>query len=778
MATTKKRNIKSLVIVESPAKANTIEKFLGNEFTVKSSIGHIRDLPKKGMSIDIDKGFKPQYEINPDKKKTVTELKKLAKDADTVWLATDEDREGEAIAWHLAEALKLDDLKTKRIVFHEITKNAILKAIDNPRKIDKHLVDAQQARRVLDRLVGYELSPVLWKKVRRGLSAGRVQSVAVRLLVEREREIDEFKPKSNYKVTAEFILDDNKKLTAELKNKISSKKKAEEFLKSVIGADFTVEDIIKKPSVKKPSPPFTTSTLQQEASRKLGFSVKQTMVVAQKLYESGKITYMRTDSLNLSDVAIASSADQVKSMFGNEYSQPRRFSTKSKGAQEAHEAIRPTDMHNETVSGDRNQKKLYDLIWKRTMASQMADAKLEKTTATIGINTTDEKFVAQGEVIKFDGFLKLYIESTDEENEENGKSKILPPIKKGQKLDLSEIVAKEIFKRPAPRYTEASLVKKLEEMGIGRPSTYAPTISTIQDRGYVEKGDKDGYKRDYNVITLKNDEVNAKKKTEITGAERNKLFPTDTGMVVNDFLNKYFPDIVDFNFTAKVEQEFDEISKGKKIWNQMISDFYDKFHDTVEKSEEISKKDAVQARNLGVHPKTGKPIFARIGKYGPMLQMGETEDEDKPKFASLPKNQRIDKITLEEALKLFDLPRTIGNAPDGKEVQAQIGRFGPYVRHERTFASITEDEIFTITLDEALNKIEEKKNQKNKNLMKEFDNTDIKVMNGRYGPYVTNGKVNAKIPKDIKPESIDLDKAEELIKNAPAKKRKRAAKKK
>jgi DNA topoisomerase-1 len=772
----KSNNPKSLVIVESPAKANTIEKFLGSDYIVKSSIGHIRDLPKKGMSIDIEKGFIPQYEVNPDKKKTVSELKKLAKDAETVWLATDEDREGEAIAWHLYEALKLDDLKTKRIVFHEITKNAILNAIQNPRKIDKQLVDAQQARRVLDRLVGYELSPVLWKKVRTGLSAGRVQSVTVRLIVEREKEIENFESESSFKVTAEFITDTGKKFKAELKNRIPEFEKAKSFLESLKGAEFTIEDVKKKPSVKKPSPPFTTSTLQQEASRKLGFSVKQTMVVAQKLYESGKITYMRTDSLNLSDTAIAGASKNIKNMFGDEYSQPRRFSAKTKGAQEAHEAIRPTNMDVDSVSGDNNQKRLYELIWKRTTASQMADAKLEKTTATINISTSDEKFVAQGEIIKFDGFLKLYLESTDDENEENGNDKILPPLKKGQELTAAEIIAKEIFKRPAPRYTEASLVKKLEEMGIGRPSTYAPTISTVQDRGYVEKTSKEGVKREYKVISLTESNLKVKTESEITGAEKNKLFPTDTGTVVNDFLVKYFPDIVDFNFTAKVEEEFDEISKGKKVWNKMISEFYSNFHESVEESDNISKSDAISARHIGDDPKTGKPIFARLGKYGPMLQMGETESEDKPKFASLMKNQSITSITLDEALKMFKLPRKIGQDKEGNEVVAQIGRFGPYVRHQKTFASITEEELFTITLDDALQKITDKSNNKNKNLLKEFDGSDIKVMNGRYGPYVTNGKVNAKIPKDTEPTALELADAEELIKNAPTKKKRGAAK--
>lgn len=774
-------NIKSLVIVESPAKANTIRKFLGKDFTVKSSVGHIRDLPKKDMSIDIENGFKPTYQISPDKKKTVSELKKLAKNAESIWLATDEDREGEAIAWHLVEALNLKEEKTRRIVFHEITKPAILNAIENPRKLDTQLVDAQQARRILDRLVGYELSPVLWKKVKGGLSAGRVQSVAVRLIVEREREVDEFKPGSSFKVKAEFTNEDGKKFSAVLKNRLKSKDDAFDFIDKVKDADYKIEDVKKKPSKKSPAPPFTTSTLQQEAARKLGFSVKQTMVIAQKLYESGKITYMRTDSVNLSKFAISESTKQIKRIFGDDYSQTRNFATKSKGAQEAHEAIRPTDMAVENIKGDRNMMRLYNLIWKRTMASQMAAAQLEKTTATIEISNSKEKFQAQGEVIKFDGFLKLYIEATDDENGEKEDTGILPPLNKGETVDLQEMNAKEIYKRPAPRYTEASLVKKLEEMGIGRPSTYAPTISTVQDRGYVEKADKEGEEREYYLIKLQNGEVKVNKETEITGAERNKLFPTDIGTVVTDFLVKYFPEIVDYGFTAKVEEEFDEISRGEKQWNKMIESFYGKFHETVEKSEDITRKEAMQARKLGTHPKTGKFVYARMGKYGPMLQMGETEDDEKPKFASLMKGQKMEKITLEEALKMFELPRKIGEAPDGKEVTAQIGRYGPYVRHDRTFASISDDEIFSITLEEALKKIEDKKIQKSKNTIQEFDDSDIKVLNGRFGPYVTNGKKNVKVPKDKTPAELTFEECKEMIEKAPAKKRrtrKKATKKK
>lgn len=764
-------NIKSLVIVESPAKAKTIEKYLGLDYIVASSVGHIRDLPKKGMSIDIDNGFIPQYEVNEDKKKVVSELKKLVKTSKRVLLATDEDREGEAIAWHLYETLGLNKKETKRIVFHEITKSAIVKAVQNPRDLDTKLVDAQQARRILDRLVGYELSPVLWKKVKTGLSAGRVQSVSVRLIVEREREIENFINESSYRVTADFKLENGKNFQAELKRKIPTYEEAKQFIESLVNSDFNVENLEKKPAKKKAAAPFTTSTLQQEASRKLGFSVKQTMSLAQKLYENGHITYMRTDSLNLSETAIDQAKEVIIDLFGLEYSSPTRFKTKSEGAQEAHEAIRPTNMANESIKGDRNQQRLYELIWKRTVASQMADAKLERTIVTISISGQDDKFEAKGEVIKFEGFLKVYIEDSDDENDENSENKLLPVIKNNESLDLNICKAKETYKRPPARYTEASLVKKLEELGIGRPSTYAPTISTIQDRGYVVKEDKEGFERKYKLITLENKIVSDDILTEITGAERSKLFPTDIGSVVNDFLVKFFPEIVDFKFTAKVEEEFDEIAKGKKQWNKMIADFYHPFHKTIEASSEISRKDATQTRELGLDPKTKKPIFARIGRFGPMLQLGNQEDEDKPIFASIPKGMKFDKITLEEALPFFDLPHEVGKSPDGYKIVTQIGRFGPYVKCNKTFVSIKEEEIFSLTLEDALQRIKEKEEAKSKMEIQIFEGSDIKVLTGRFGPYITDGSKNVKVPKDIKPEDITLEECIELIDKAPAKRK-------
>ncbi|MCF7812047.1 type I DNA topoisomerase [Candidatus Gracilibacteria bacterium] len=759
---------KNLVIVESPAKAKTIEKFLGKDFSVKSSFGHIRDLPKKEMAIDIEHGFEPQYEISPDKKKTVTELRKQSKDAQTIWLATDEDREGEAIAWHLSAALKLEEKSTKRIVFHEITKPAILKAIENPRTIDKKLVDAQQARRVLDRLVGYELSPVLWKKVKTGLSAGRVQSVSVRLIVEREREIQSFKPESSFKITAEFDLGKGSVLSAELPTKFKTAKEAMRFLEQCVGAEFSVEDLEKKPGKKSPSPPFTTSTLQQEASRKLGFSVKQTMVVAQRLYESGKITYMRTDSLNLSDTALSQAAKQIESKYGKNFVQIRKYKTKSAGAQEAHEAIRPTDLSKESVSGDRNESRLYELIWKRTIASQMADAKIERTTATINISTRSEKLKAQGEVVQFEGFLKVYFEGTDEENG-NGVSKILPPIKKGQPLALQQMKARQTFSRPPARYTEASLVKKMEEMGIGRPSTYAPTISTIQDRGYIEKGDREGRPRFFTVLTLKDKKVTNDEEQETIGTERGKLFPTDIGEVVNDFLVQYFPSIVDYDFTAKVEQEFDAIAQGKKKWNMMISEFYKPFHKTVEESAEIKKSDAQGMRELGTDPKTGKPVIVRIGRYGPMIQIGSADDEEKPRFSSLPTGKKMDDVTLEEALKMFELPRVLGKTKKGDEITANFGRFGPYVRYGKTFVSIKPEDPFSITLEKAKELIAQKEKQEAEKYIQTFKDSDIQVLNGRYGPYITDGTKNAKIPKDKEPSKLTLEECKELLEKAPAK---------
>ena len=758
---------KSLVIVESPAKAKTIEKYLDEiekgKFIVKSSIGHIRDLAKKDMSIDIDNGFEPKYEISPDKKKTVTELKKLSKQSDTVWLATDEDREGEAIAWHLLEALGLDESKTKRIVFNEITKKAIQKAIENPRSVNKELVDAQQARRILDRLVGYELSPVLWKKVKYGLSAGRVQSVAVRIIVEREREIENHKPEITYKLVGDFVTEGGELFKAELKEKFENKEDALAYLNSAVGQKFYIKDLKVKPGKRSPQAPFTTSKLQQEASAKLGFSVKQTMVVAQKLYEAGMITYMRTDSTNLSEDAISSASNYITSNFGDKYLEKRLYKTSSKGAQEAHEAIRPTDLSKPTINtGNNGQDRLYELIWKRTMASQMSDAQLERTTADIGFANNDTDFVAKGEVIKFDGFLKVYPEVKKD-------GKILPAMAKNQKLEVSEIVGRETFSRPPARYTEATLVRTLEEMGIGRPSTYAPTISTIQNREYVEKTDRDGYERKYVQIALKENKVTEEKLTEITGQERNKLFPTDVGKVVTDFLVKHFTEIVDFDFTKNVEEEFDKIAEGQRKWNEMISNFYTGFHETIEKSEDISKKDAINARMLGNDPKTGRPIYARIGRYGAMLQMGENEDEEKPRFASLMPSQSIETITLEEALEMFKLPRVIGQNEDGKDIKTNVGRFGPYVQLDKTYASITHEEIFTITLEEAIQKIKDKIEQKNKNKIQEFDD-GIKVLNGRFGPYVTDGKVNAKIPKDKTPEDLTHEEFKALIAEAPAKK--------
>lgn len=766
------KKIKSLVIVESPAKAKTIEKILGKDFYVTSSVGHIRDLPKKEMSIDIKNGFLPKYEISPEKKKTVSDLKKLVKDSETVWLATDEDREGEAIAWHLCEALGLDYKKTKRIVFHEITKSALTKAVNNPRIIDKHLVDAQQARRILDRLVGYELSPVLWKKVKKGLSAGRVQSVAVRVIVEREREIESFNAESSFKIVGEFLTEQGKKFNAELKKRFKTLDEAKKFLDLVKDAHYTVSDLIVKPGKKSPSPPFTTSTLQQEASRKLNFSVKQTMVVAQKLYESGKITYMRTDSLNLSESAIENASNFITSEFGKKYSNPRRFKTKNESAQEAHEAIRPTDMTVSEIKAERDQTRLYELIWKRTVASQMADAELEKTVANIDISNSEELFVATGEVIKFDGFLKVYMESTEDENGEENDSKMLPIIRKGENPDCEKITGRQTFKNPPARYTEASLVKKLEEMGIGRPSTYAPTISTIQDRGYVEKSDREGTERNYFTLELIGNNLKVEEKTEITGTERSKLFPTDMGLVVNDFLVKFFPEIVDFNFTAKVEEEFDEIADGKLEWQTMIAGFYQPFHETVMSSADISREDAVSTRELGIDPKSGRPVYARIGPYGPMLQLGDKEDDVKPKFASLPKGLRMELVTIEDAVKLFELPRLVGVASDGLEITSQIGRFGPYLKHGSTFASISEDEIFSIDIEEAEARITAKKTASAGANIKEFkENDKLKVKNGRFGPYVTDGKVNAKIPKSTAPDSLTYDECVALIENSSSKKK-------
>ena len=759
---------KNLVIVESPAKAKTIEKFLGKDFKVLSSYGHIRDLKKKEYSIDVDKNFKPAYEIPADKKALVNTLKAEAKEAETVWLASDEDREGEAIAWHLYEVLKLKPENTKRIVFHEITKGAILKAIEQPRDIDLNLVNAQQARRILDRIVGFELSPVLWRKVKPSLSAGRVQSVAVRLIVEREREIHAFKSEAAYRVIAVFLVPDTDgklvEMKAELSRRIKTKEEAKAFLNACQGATFTIEDITTRPVKKTPPAPFTTSTLQQEAARKLGYTVAQTMMIAQRLYESGFITYMRTDSVNLSEYATASSKDAIIHMMGERYVHPRHFETKTKGAQEAHEAIRPTYMENQSIDGTAQEKKLYDLIWKRTIASQMADAELEKTTATISISKSGEVFTAVGEVIKFDGFLRVYRESYDDESEQEDESRLLPPLKKGQKLEYGPIVATERFTQRPPRYTEASLVRKLEELGIGRPSTYAPTISTIQQREYVEKGNKDGEERTFNVLTLKDSQIKDEDHSEITGAEKSKLFPTDTGTVVNDFLTEYFPDILDYNFTASVEKEFDEIAEGEVQWTSIMKTFYDQFHPSVEKTLSIKTEHKVGERILGEEPGTGKTVSVKIGRFGPVVQIGTVDDEEKPRFAQMKKGQSMETITLEEALELFKLPRTIGEY-EGKTVSVGIGRFGPYIQHNKVYVSLPKTlDPMKVTLEEAEQLILEKRAKEAERHIKKFDEEpDMEILNGRYGPYIAYKGNNYKIPKDIVPQDLSLKSCLELV---------------
>lgn len=764
---------KNLVIVESPAKAKTIEGYLGKDFKVASSMGHIRDLPKGGDAIDVENGFEPTYEVSPEKRDVIQKLKKLAEDADMVYLASDEDREGEAISWHLKEVLDLTDAKTRRIVFTEITKNAILNALQSPRGIDIDLVNAQQARRVLDRLVGYELSPILWKKIKTGLSAGRVQSVAVRLIVEREREISEFKAKSAYRVTAEFNLDKGKTLVAELSERFDTAEEALQFLESCKGAKYTIKDLQTKPSKRSPAPPFTTSTLQQEASRKLGFSVIQTMMVAQKLYEAGKISYMRTDSVNLSDEARNGAMRQIQSAFGKEFVQPRQFKTKSSSAQEAHEAIRPTDFSVSDPGMDRNALRLYELIWKRAIASQMADAELEKTTATIGISTNPRNLIATGEVVKFEGFLKVYMESGDDEDEEEN-SKVLPPLTIGQDLKLDELMAKQVFTRHPPRYTEASLVKKLEELGIGRPSTYAPTITTVQKRGYVVKEMREGVERRYNVFTLKNDAIGKVEETEITGAEKNKLFPTNTAMVVTDFLVEHFPDVTDFSFTSEIEQEFDEIASGKLDWKKMIDNFYQPFHKKVSSTEKIERSSVGKSRELGVDEKTGKTVYAKLGKFGAYVQIGENPDDsggEKPKFASLRPGQFIENISMEDAMELFKMPRDLG-AFEEKPVVVNIGRFGPYVLHDKKFVSIPKDtDPYAIELDRAVELIENKRVSDANKLIKAFEgNDDIQVLNGRFGPYIKAGKKNVKIPKGKDPRELTLEECITLADATPEKK--------
>jgi len=750
---------KNLVIVESPAKAKTIGKFLGKDFVVKSSFGHIRDLPKKGLNIDIANGFEPTYEISPDKKQVVAELREAAKGAE-VWLASDEDREGEAIAWHLATALKLDPAKTKRIVFHEITKQAIEHAVANPRTVDLNLVNAQQARRVLDRLVGYELSPVLWKKVRAGLSAGRVQSVAVRLIVEREREIKEHQAESSYKISAIFTVDGHE-LKADLADKIPLKDDARKFLENCVSATFTVENIEQKPGSRNPGAPFTTSTMQQEAARRLGFSVKQTMTLAQRLYEEGHITYMRTDSTILSSFALKAAEDFIKKNYGDNYHQLRQYKTKNESAQEAHEAIRPTDFTKLEAGSDEQQRKLYQLIWQRAIASQMAPAATEKTEVTIGISTRGEKLLAKGEILKFDGFLKVYGGGKDDT--------LLPPVQTGQQLPLASMTATETFSRPPARYSEAMLVKTLEELGIGRPSTYAPTISTIQTRGYVEKKDLEGVERTVQTITLAGDQITEETTTEVTGADRSKLVPTPIAEVTTDFLVKYFPRIVDYDFTATVEKEFDLIEEGKEEWRKVISEFYyQDFHPLIEKSEEATRAEVSQARELGIDPKTGKPIYARFGRFGPMLQRGETESDEKPTFAPLPAGTTIDTVTLEQALKMFELPRIVGTTEDGKEIKANIGRFGPYIQVEKTFVSIKPKSPFEITEAEARELYKAKLEQEANKYIKVFE-SGIQVVNGPYGPYITDSKKNAKIPEGKDPKTLTEEECKKLLEEAPTK---------
>ena len=766
---------KNLVIVESPAKAKTIEKFLGKDFEVLSSYGHIRDLKKKDFSVDIEHNYKPIYEIPADKKKLVETLKQEADKADMVWLASDEDREGEAIAWHLFEVLKLKPEKTKRIVFHEITKDAILHAIENPRDIDLNRVDAQQARRVLDRIVGFELSPVLWKKVKPALSAGRVQSVAVRLIVEREREISAFKPEAAYRVIGEFLLPGGELLKAELSQRLKTEDEAKALLEACKTARFSIGDVTVKPAKKSPAAPFTTSTLQQEAARKLGFSVAQTMMVAQRLYEAGHITYMRTDSVNLSSLAINTTKDEIVKTLGERYLHIRNYHTHTKGAQEAHEAIRPTYISHHEINASSQEKRLYELIWKRTIASQMSDAELEKTTATIAVSGRKEHFVAVGEVLKFDGFLKVYMESTDDEGDAEGNDKMLPALAKGDVLTLSSVTATERFSQAPARYTEASLVRKLEELGIGRPSTYAPTISTIQQREYVEKGDRKGTERKYRMLTLHDGKIESGEKTELTGADKGKLLPTDIGVVVNDFLTEYFPDILNYNFTANVEQQFDDIAEGKTVWNDEIDHFYKLFHPVVESALALRLEHKVGERVLGTDPKSGRPVSVKIGRFGPLVQIGTPEDTEKPLFASLLKGQSMSTITLEEALKLFDLPRTLGDF-EGKTVVVGIGRFGPYIRHDGKYVSFLKE--FTpqgVSLEDAIMLIQQKREQESQRLIKKFDEDDeLELLNGRFGPYIAYKKKNYKLPKGSEPASLtfaDCMKIVEDADKAPAKKK-------
>lgn len=764
---------KNLVIVESPAKAKTIEKFLGKDYKVMSSYGHIRDLKTKEFSIDIEHDYAPQYVIPADKKKLVSELKSEAKSAEQVWLASDEDREGEAISWHLYEVLGLKPENTKRIVFHEITKNAILHAIETPRDININLVNAQQARRVLDRIVGFELSPILWRKVKPALSAGRVQSVAVRLIVEREREINEFVSEAAFRVIANFILPDGTTvLKAELNRRLKDKKEVEAFLESCKNASFTIDDITTKPVKKSPAPPFTTSTLQQEAARKLGYSVSQTMMIAQRLYESGLITYMRTDSVNLSDLALGTAKEAIFETYGEKYYKFRQYHTKSKGAQEAHEAIRPTYISNVEAGSSSQEKKLYELIRKRTIACQMADAELERTTISVGISGQTERFVAVGEVISFEGFLQVYMESNDDDTEKEQENGLLPPVKLHETLSLKDIVATERFTQRPPRYTEASLVRRLEELGIGRPSTYAPTIQTIQNREYVVKGDKEGVERAYTVVSLSKGKIEEAEKTETVGADRNKLMPTDIGTVVNDFLMEYFPDVLDYNFTASVEKEFDSVAEGELVWTKAIDKFYKIFHPIVEATAAVKTEHKVGERELGIDPKSGNPVFVKIGRYGPVVQIGAAHADDKeapkPQFASLMKGQSIDTITLEEALKLFDLPRTVGEY-EGKVMVAAVGRFGPFIRHDGKFVSIPKDlNPLTITAEEAITLIEGKRVKDEQRFIKKFEeDPEMEILKGRFGPYISYQKANYRIPKTVTdPTILTLEDCKKIIAEA------------
>ncbi|WP_288489660.1 type I DNA topoisomerase [uncultured Prevotella sp.] len=776
----------NLVIVESPAKAKTIEKFLGDDFKVMSSYGHIRDLKKKELSIDLDT-LTPNYEIPEEKKKVVSELKKNAQAAKKIWLASDEDREGEAISWHLCEVLGLDEAKTSRIVFHEITKPAILEAINNPRHLDMNLVNAQQARRILDRIVGFKLSPVLWRKVKPSLSAGRVQSVAVRLIVEKEREIQAFKSENYYRVNAIFTVDNGKEgksaeVKAELNKRFSTHEEAIAFLEKCKDARYEVASISKKPLKRTPAPPFTTSTLQQEAARKLGFTVSQTMMVAQRLYEAGRITYMRTDSVNLSTLAINTSKAEVEKLYGEEYSKVRQYHTSSKGAQEAHEAIRPTYVDNQTIEGTAQERRLYNLIWKRTIASQMADAQIEKTTVNINVmangSSSPEEllFIANGEVVAFDGFLKVYQESNDDQATSEEDAHTLPTMKEGDVLNRLEISSTERYSQGPNRYTEASLVRKLEELGIGRPSTYAPTISTIQQREYVEKGDKKGEERSYKIDQLINDTIKSTEKTEMVGADKGKLIPTDIGIVVNDFLMQSFPEIMDYNFTAKVEREFDKIAEGKAAWDKEMKAFYQDFEPKVEEVMNARSEHKAGERELGIDPKTGKPVFVKIGRYGPVVQIGAADDKDKPRFSQLPAGKSMETMTLEDALELFKLPRNLGQF-EAQDVVIGAGRFGPYVMHKKKYVSVPKDQDpLTITLDGAIRLIQEKRLQEAKRHLKAFEeDTKLEVMNGRYGPYIAYDGKNYRLPKALheKAEELTYEQCLDIIKNAPEPKRKK-----